>query len=322
MIRRWISLAALAVALGLMPLAAAAQTEPGAGKAPGMGMMERMPGAGPGDAQAPVRSTPEPSRPMPHMAEGMARPASAPPVYGEGWLLALIGLAVAAGGVVAYRAVRARRRAPAEVRSEAVLVADLADSTHFATHYGEALGMQARNLLKERALAAAQAQGVEFVESTGDGYLMTFSAVGPAGAAAIALLRGLVEDPLRLDPAPPLAARAAVTYGEILLDARGQRHGSAMNKAFRLLAVGPENFVRVEGEEHAARVPDRNRIFLDEAAAGELRDTERSPRFVGFCRLKGFPGLHRVYELPLVRDASGRADPVAGREERHGRGAV
>jgi len=47
-------------------------------------------------------------------------------------------------------------------------------------------------------------------------------------------------------------------------------------------------------------IAECNRIFLDEEAAQEL-ETERSAkvplRFLGFAQLKGFAGLHRVYEV-------------------------
>ena len=79
-------------------------------------------------------------------------------------------------GVFAHRAWSRRRwrRAPAGVVVESVLAVDLVNSTWLATHHGEDLAMRARNLLERRALAAATAQGVTFVENTGDGCMMTF----------------------------------------------------------------------------------------------------------------------------------------------------
>ena len=89
-----------------------------------------------------------------------------------------------------------------------------------------------------------------------------------------------------------------MAYGEILLDSRGGRHGAAINKAFRLMGVPSDTFVTVEGEERLKEIPDRNRIFLDEEAANESASGEVALRQVGVCRLKGFTGFHRVYEMP------------------------
>ena len=135
----------------------------------------------------------------------------------------LEGVVAAIAGVLAHRAWSRRRwrRAPAGVVVEAVLVVDLVNSTWLATHHGEDLAMRARNVLERRALAAATPQGVTFVENTGDGCMMMFPSVIAAAKAAAKLLRGLHERAPDMAPGPPLEVRAAITYGEILLDARG-----------------------------------------------------------------------------------------------------
>ncbi len=239
--------------------------------------------------------------PIPHVP-GMAMHETAP--LTSRFLLdetshILVGVLAALAGVLAHRAWSRRRwrRAPAGVVVEAVLVVDLVNSTWLATHHGEGLAMRARNVLERRALAAANPQGVTFVENTGDGCMMTFPSVLAAAQAASKLLRGLRDRPPEMAPGPPLEIRAAVTYGEILLDSRGARHGSAINEAFRLMSVPSDAFVIVEGEERLSEIPDRNRVFLDEDAANELGSADVPIRQVGVCRLKGFSGLHRVYEL-------------------------
>jgi len=61
--------------------------------------------------------------------------------------------------------------------------------------------------------------------------------------------------------------------------------------------VPKEAFVAVEGEEHLKEIPDRNRVFLDEDSVNELGSAEVTFRQAGVCRLKGFNGFHRVFEL-------------------------
>jgi class 3 adenylate cyclase len=211
----------------------------------------------------------------------------------------LVGVMAALAGVLAHRAWSRRRwhRAPAGAVVEAVLAVDLVNSTWLATHHGEELAMRARNLLERRAREAANTHGVTFVENTGDGSMMTFASVASAAQAASTLLRGLRDRPPEMAPGPPLEVRAAITYGQILLDSRGSRHGAAINEAFRLMSVPSDAFVIVEGEERLAEIPDRNRVFLDEDAVNELGSAAVPVRQVGVCRLKGFSGLHRVYEL-------------------------
>jgi hypothetical protein len=214
---------------------------------------------------------------MPGMNAGVSRGAASERLGGlERSFLLLIAVVAATGGVVVYGAVRCRYQR--------------AGST-------DALAMRARDTLKDLALGAAERRGVTFVENTGDGWFMTFPSVAGALETAKDLLRDLREHPPDLSPAPPLEARAAIAYGEILLDARGTRYGATINKAFRLVSLSAANVARVEGDAANPAVLDRNRILVDEEAAQELRAAETSRRFVGFCHLKGFSGLHGVYEM-------------------------
>jgi class 3 adenylate cyclase len=237
-------------------------------------------------------------QPMTGMAGGsMDHPPT--PFYREWTFHVLLGLVAASAGFLVYRARSRRhwRRAPAGVMSEAVLVVDLVDSTRLATHHGDGLAMRARNVMEERTLAAGKAHGATVVDSTGDGCMMTFPSVRAAVEAAVLLLRGLRDHPPDLAPVTALDVRAGVTYGEILLDSHGTRHGATINKAFRLIGVSSDAFAQVEGEDRLGEVPDRNRIFADEEAVNELSGAVAPFRFLGFCRLKGFTGLHRVYQI-------------------------
>lgn len=240
----------------------------------------------------------DPAHPMPGGAGQMHDDIAVVPFYRERTFQFLAALAGVGVGVVAYRWARARWPGRAVVTREAVLVVDLVGSTRLATHHGDELAMRARNALKDRARGAAERHGVLFVENTGDGYLLTFPSVAPAARTAIALLQGLRGDPPDVAPAPPLSARAAVSWGEILVDGRGTRHGMVINRAFRLVAIAPESFARVDGDAADRQaIPDGNRILADEEAAEELRTAGIASHFLGFARLKGFPGLHAVHTI-------------------------
>lgn len=221
------------------------------------------------------------------------------PFYTEWTFHVLVGVVAATAGVLGHRA-WARRRwrlPPAGVLHEAVLALDLVNSTELASHYGDRSAMRARNFLEEASAAAGRSHGVTFVESTGDGSMMTFPSADAAMRAAQDVLQRLRTMPAELASGLPVEIRAAVAYGVILLDAHGQRHGSTINKAFRLMSVAPDAFVTVEGEQRTDDIPDRNRVFLDEASAKEL-PPPYAVRQVGVCRLKGFDGFHRVFDLP------------------------
>jgi class 3 adenylate cyclase len=212
----------------------------------------------------------------------------------------LAGAATAGGALLAFRIARARwrrRAVRATAVTEAVLVVDLVQSTHLATHYGDGVAMRARTLVRDGILTLATSHAPTHSESTGDGCLMTFGSVADAVETAVALLADMGRHAAELAPAPPPRVRAAVTYGEILLDGRGAPHGAVINKAFRLEGLTREAFVQVDGATPGANVPEHDRIFLDEAAAEEARARGFRVDTVGYCALKGFAGLHRVFRV-------------------------
>jgi hypothetical protein len=220
------------------------------------------------------------------------------PFYQEGTFHALVGAILIVGGVVLYRALRSRlrrRAGPAGFVSEAVLAADLVDSTRLATHYGEAVALHARNALNHHMRRLTDGAR-SFLETTGDGCLVTFPRVTLALDAARALVRELRDRPTDVGAGVRLEVRVGVTYGELLLDARGVRHGAAINKAYRLLGVQPTDFVELKGDAGGAGLPARTRILLDEDAVQEVGRTMES-RCLGYTRLKGFTGLHALYEV-------------------------
>lgn len=102
---------------------------------------------------------------------GATRQLAPPPSrQSEAIFLLLVAAAGASGGVVTYRLTRGRWRrgdAAATFVTEAVLVVDLIQSTHLATHYGDGLAMKARTALRDRTLALAKAHGLVFGEHRG-----------------------------------------------------------------------------------------------------------------------------------------------------------
>lgn len=244
------------------------------------------------------------------------------PFYREQTFLVLLGLGLGGVGIFAYRVIRSRMRrkqTPEVSVTEAVLVVDLVGSTHLATHYGEGLALRATEILEERTLVLANPRGLTFTKNTGDGCFMTFPSVLSACQTAVGLLRDFIERPPNVSPVPRLELRAGISYGEIFIDATGDRHGAAVNKAFRLQGLVAESFRHVEGENSQLNeIPESNRIFLDEEAAQELR--KQAPpvpvpiQFLGFARLKGFSGLHRVYEI-LWRETGKSESSLRPREK-------
>jgi hypothetical protein len=272
-----------------------------------------------GGARAAAQTAPHqmPGSPSTGSSAGMAHDR---PFYQEGTFHVLVGAVLIGGGLIAVRVLRTRlrwRAGPAGFVSEAVLAVDLTDSTHLATHYGEAVALRARNALEEQVRRLTETTRT-FLEMTGDGCLVTFPAMTPALEWAVALVRERHERPVDPGPAGRLDVRVGVTYGEILLDVRGARHGAAINKAYRLLSVKPKDLVDVKADAEGTGLPERTRILVDEDAAQEAGRTERV-RFIGYARLRGFTGLHGLYEViwktPPPPAAPANSGPRASEEQ-------
>jgi len=314
---RGVGTVALATTLLLLPGAAWGQMGPGMGRGMGRETERR------GEPGATRQLAPPPSRQAEarqievtpaQMSGAMGHRAT--PFYLEPLFLLLVAAAGASGAVVTSRLTRGRWRvgkAAATFVTEAVLVVDLVQSTHLATHYGDGLAMKARTALRDRTLALAKAHGLVFAEGTGDGSFMTFGSVESAIRTALALLAELRERPPDLAPAPPISVRAGIAYGEILLDGRGARHGAVINKAFRLEGLQREAFVHVEEDAMAPAIPEDNRVFLGEDAAQEARASGFALEAIGFARLKGFAGLHRVYQI--LEEASRPSPATAAHDD-------
>ena len=92
--------------------------------------------------------------------------------------------------------------------------------------------------------------------------------------------------------------RFAINLGETRIVDNGDRHGLAINMAFRVEGVKPEGLIPTEGGMKKEEIPLKNWIFMTENAEKEINDIEGiKPRLVGLFELKGITGLHKIYNI-------------------------
>jgi len=127
-----------------------------------------------------------------------------------------------------------------ERRGAGLLVVDFKDSTPLHL----ALGNRAAHVVVAAALDYTEASAALFdgvvIRRLGDGQLIVFPRLKDAQMAAEAIQNGL-ERWRRTTHAPPLALRAAVHGGRVLIDASGERpeiYGQSVETALRLSTVG------------------------------------------------------------------------------------
>ncbi|MBI4666736.1 MAG: HEAT repeat domain-containing protein [Nitrospinae bacterium] len=187
---------------------------------------------------------------------------------------------------------------PGEIFTEAILVADLCNSTDMANTYGDNFVFQLASEFCNIILAAAEDEKVSFSKSTGDGYLMTFPSVENALGTAKRTLDELAARNAAVEPKRRIASRFAVNIGECRVDMNGDRQGVAVNMTFRVDGVKRDTMIPAPGGVGADEMPMENRILLTEPASLDIKGNARFPtRLLGFFELKGITGLHRIYQL-------------------------
>ncbi|VAX19011.1 hypothetical protein MNBD_NITROSPINAE04-600 [hydrothermal vent metagenome] len=187
-----------------------------------------------------------------------------------------------------------------DVLTEAIMVVDIVSSTDIASKYGDNLAFQLSADLSEIIKPISEKEGVQFYKSTGDGFLMTFVNVEDAVKVASQTLARTIERNKNTDKKRQLDLRFAINVGETRVDVNGDRLGAAINMAFRVEGVKTDQAIPAPGGIKPGDIPQENRICITEQALQEISESsDVNSRLLGFFELKGFTGLHRIFEITL-----------------------
>lgn len=187
---------------------------------------------------------------------------------------------------------------PGEIRAEAILVADLCNSTDLADTYGDHFAFQIMKELGDIISPIAEEEGARFSKGTGDGFLITFASVRNAVRVAKRVLDAVASRNAGVDKRSKIDLRFAVNMGETRVDSNGDRIGVAVNMAFRVESIKRSQLVTAPEDASPDAMLERNRVLLTEAACHEIEsDPDFQTVFLGFFELKGITGLHRLYQL-------------------------
>ncbi|MFH1136081.1 MAG: hypothetical protein V1816_08330 [Pseudomonadota bacterium] len=96
--------------------------------------------------------------------------------------------------------------------------------------------------------------------------------------------------------------RFAVNFGETRVDETGDRHGAAVNMAFRVESLRAEDLVSLGNGADKEKFPHENRILVTENVAIEPFGIDKiETRLVGLFELKGITGLHKIFQITPVK---------------------
>ena len=182
--------------------------------------------------------------------------------------------------------------------SEAVVVIDLVNSTTIVTRFGNTFLLMLKHRLEHQVNDICLRNTAGFTKSTGDGFLLFFPALGNAVVALREIFEALPTMNTDLPEGGEIALRGALNFGEVIVDRDSDRTGSAVHKTFRLQGLPAASLIESEGGIKQEDFPEKNYILVsEEAMPGLTKVAGLQSRFLGLCELKGFPGLHRVYQI-------------------------
>jgi class 3 adenylate cyclase len=179
---------------------------------------------------------------------------------------------------------------------EAIVVLDMCNSSALANQFGDEQAMNVKRELRRLYLPIVRRWGAQFVKNTGDGYLVTFARAHDAVGSSMQILQYLRDHNPTVPPHEQLRLRFGLNYGETMVDADGDRHGNAVNVAFRVEGVREEQ--RSEGSEGRESLRLEDRVYITAGIYAELPPAAQAAcRPLGHFALKGIAEQQLLYEV-------------------------
>ncbi len=190
------------------------------------------------------------------------------------------------------------------VASEAIVVVDLVESTASSNLFGwYAVGRSLMRDLRSFIRAVGERRGLQFIKSTGDGYLFTFANADSAEISALnaiessfELLELIDKRNGELPEERAINLRFAVHFGEVDV-IENDREGPHVSYAFRIEGISRGSLAMALNSIPPERLPLSNYVLCSEEVAGILnrRDKSWATVSLGLLKLKGFPGWREVF---------------------------
>ena len=171
-------------------------------------------------------------------------------------------------------------------------------STATGSKYGDNLAIQLKEQLTTIVQLSCKKHNFCFLKGTGDGFLVTFPTAQDAVFAAVNIFTKLEEYNRTAPKIRKINLRMGVHFGEINTDSQGDRHGTAVNMASRIMNVSPQNFHETRLGVSVDELMDQNRIYVSSAVQEEISEIKTiETRLLGYFDLKGISGRHEVFEV-------------------------
>jgi class 3 adenylate cyclase len=175
-------------------------------------------------------------------------------------------------------------------QSEAILVLDVVGLTDLLISHGDQAFGKFVDRIETQLSAMVRRHQARVIERHLDGFLITFRNVDWAVAAVRDVFNRLSE--FNQLSEREVAFRGALHFGPTWIDPHSKRVGAAVHKAFRVCgALDTPDLWKVGAPR------EKNLLVVTEEAREFLLPHNVPARPLGAIPLKGFAGLHRLFEL-------------------------
>ncbi|MCZ6680046.1 MAG: AAA family ATPase [Candidatus Poribacteria bacterium] len=187
---------------------------------------------------------------------------------------------------------------PKDYRTEVIAVIDLCDSSGIANRYGANLLMEVLQVLREVIFPICREHNVQFLRSKGEDFLMTFLTRQDAIEVVMTVLKQIDAYNQTSTLEVPIGIHVGIHSGETRVGWENDRYGDAVNCAFRVASLQPNEMLEVDGGILKAELPLKDAIFITEHVHEEIKAIDEIRcQCIGLFKLKGIAERHMIYQV-------------------------
>lgn len=181
---------------------------------------------------------------------------------------------------------------------ESILVVDQHNSSGISDTYGDEVVITLTETLNRIVIPVLNRHKARFIKGTGDGFLATFKNPNSCLKAGVAILERTKKANYRKREPNRLHIRISLHHGQCVIEPNGDRHGKAVNIAFRLDSLKYKDMKKSKTSIARNKFKEKDRIYCTKSFYENLTKIEQKKVLcMGMFKLKGIKGYHPIYSI-------------------------
>jgi class 3 adenylate cyclase len=181
---------------------------------------------------------------------------------------------------------------------ESILVVDQHDSSGISDTYGDEVVIRLTETLNKIIIPVLNRHNARFIKGTGDGFLATFKTPVSCLKTGLAILERTKKANHRKREPNRLHIRISLHHGKCVVEPNGDRHGKAINIAFRLDSLKYKDMKKAKDAIPRNKFKEMDRIFCSHSFFEHMsKADQKCARCMGMFKLKGIKGYHPIYDV-------------------------